>query len=365
MKRSTLLSVLSVLLGSILILWGCASQELTSAKLYIQQENWEKAEEFLIKALDTEPENPEVPYLLGDLIYGEQQGNWEKMDEMFKRAMEIDPDAMITKNSRPVKEYVENSREKYWVMVYNKGTNYFNQYIENRDAPQDERSIYLEKAIEQFEDALIIYSSKSQTYTILATCYLYYGDPDKAEETAKKAVRQDPEDVSANITTGQIMGQLNKPEMALPFLKKAVDLEPNNIVALRNLAQTYLDVGDTMNSIYTYEKAVRNETDRQTRADLHFNLGLLYMKVGDFKSAEDNFITTYDLNPNDLEALLGIAQTFEEAEKWSRSENFYKEMVTVAPDDPRGYRGLARVLLRQGKKDEAEHYFEKSQKLGN
>ena len=29
---------------------GCTSEELTSARLYIQQKNWVKAEEFLIKA---------------------------------------------------------------------------------------------------------------------------------------------------------------------------------------------------------------------------------------------------------------------------------------------------------------------------
>ena len=49
---------------------GCASEQLTSeqlisAKLYIQEENWEKAEEFLVRALEVEPENPEIRYLLG------------------------------------------------------------------------------------------------------------------------------------------------------------------------------------------------------------------------------------------------------------------------------------------------------------
>ena len=44
--RILLLPVLS------LVFWGCPSQEYTSAKLYIQNEDWERAEEFLFKALE-------------------------------------------------------------------------------------------------------------------------------------------------------------------------------------------------------------------------------------------------------------------------------------------------------------------------
>ena len=53
----------------LVLLIGCASEELTSAKLYIQQQDWDNAEIYLVKALAVEPENPEIPYLLGDLIY--------------------------------------------------------------------------------------------------------------------------------------------------------------------------------------------------------------------------------------------------------------------------------------------------------
>ena len=41
---------------AVVIFLGCSSQEYTSAKLYIQQQEWEKAKDFLIKAMDVEPE---------------------------------------------------------------------------------------------------------------------------------------------------------------------------------------------------------------------------------------------------------------------------------------------------------------------
>jgi Tfp pilus assembly protein PilF len=69
---------------------GCTSEELTSARLYIQQKNWVKAEEFLLKALEMEPENQEVLYSLGKFIYAKKE-DWQNMNKMFDRALSIDP----------------------------------------------------------------------------------------------------------------------------------------------------------------------------------------------------------------------------------------------------------------------------------
>jgi tetratricopeptide (TPR) repeat protein len=89
------------------------------------------------------------------------------------------------------------------------------------------------------------------------------------------------------------------------------------------------------------------------------------MQVGSFTDAEDNFMMAYDMNPDDVEALVGMAQTFETAEKWSRSEKFYRELIFLEPNNPDHYKGMARILLKQGKKDEAEYYFNKSKRVGS
>ena len=80
----------------VLIFFRCSSQEYTSAKLYIQQLEWEKAEEFLIKALVAEPDNPEIPYQLGYHIYALQKRDWKMMNQTFDKALSIDPDKKIS-----------------------------------------------------------------------------------------------------------------------------------------------------------------------------------------------------------------------------------------------------------------------------
>ena len=340
----------------------CTSQEYTSAKLYIQQQEWEKAEEFLIKAVDAEPENPEIPYQLGYHIYGVQKKDWEKMNQSFDRALTIDPNKKILGQEKTVKEFVVIARSQFWAEIYNRGVVEFNEY---QAASSDSASnAAMKKAITTFEVSARIKPDEAQSYTMLSRCNHLAGNTDKSEDYILKAVALSPDDATVNVTAGQIFMQKQDFEAALPYVKKAVELEPSNTKSIRNLAQIYYDTGQLEESIQTYEIAIDKETDREVKADLYFNLGILYNRVGNLEEAEYNFINALDENPDDIEAVMGMAQVFETAEKWRKAEKFYRELIAIDPDNPDHYRGMSRVLLQQGEPDESLRYLEKAKRLG-
>lgn len=340
----------------------CTSQEYTSAKLYIQQQEWEKAEEFLIKAVDAEPENPEIPYQLGYHIYGVQKKDWEKMNQSFDRALTIDPNKKILGQEKTVKEFVVRARSQFWAEIYNRGVVEFNEY---QAASSDSASnAAMKKAITTFEVSARIKPDEAQSYTMLSRCNHLAGNTDKSEDYILKAVALSPDDATVNVTAGQIFMQKQDFEAALPYVKKAVELEPSNTKSIRNLAQIYYDTGQLEESIQTYEIAIDKETDREVKADLYFNLGILYNRVGNLEEAEYNFINALDENPDDIEAVMGMAQLFESAEKWRKAEKFYRELIAIDPDNPDHYRGMSRVLLQQGEPDESLRYLEKAKRLG-
>ena len=340
----------------------CTSQEYTSAKLYIQQQEWEKAEEFLIKAVDAEPENPEIPYQLGYHIYGVQKKDWEKMNQSFDKALAIDPNKTILGQEKTVKEFVVMARSQFWAEIYNKGVVEFNEY---QAASSDSASnAAMKKAITTFEVSARIKPDEAQSYTMLSRCNHLAGNTDKSEDYILKAVALSPDDADVNLTAGQVFMQKQDFEAALPYVKKAVELEPSNTISIRNLAQIYYDTGQLEESIQTYEIAIDKETDREVKADLYFNLGILYNRVGNLEEAEYNFTNSLDENPDDIEAVMGMAQVFENAEKWRKAEKFYRELIAVDPDNPDHYRGMSRVLLQQGEPDESLRYLEKAKRLG-
>ena len=347
-------NVISVI--AILFLWGCGSSaEYTTAKMAIQDEEWEKAEEFLFKALEVEPANAEVMVQIGYHVHAKKE-QWLEMKKIFNSALEANSEAKI--NSRPISEVIKNYRNMFWAENYNKSVRTYNDYKNSKDKK------ILQKAIDRFEQTVNIDPNEGQTYSILSTSYYELGNNDKAIEIGKKAVELMPNEFQPNMALGQILSFSGDKEGSLKYIEKATEIEPSNSTAITMLAGLYYDLGDKEKSVETFEEAIKTETEKKLKANLFFNLGVLNMQLNNFQDAEDSFMSAYDLNPNDTEALEGIAQTFENAEKWRRASKFYRELIALDPENPNHYKGMARVLIKQGDTDGATRYFEKSKKLG-
>jgi tetratricopeptide (TPR) repeat protein len=341
---------------TLLFLWGCGSSaEYTTAKMAIVDEEWEKAEEFLFKALEVEPANAEVMVQIGYHVHAKKE-QWLEMNKMFNAAIEANPEAKM--NSRPILELIKNYRNMFWAENYNKAVQTYNDYKGSKD------KTILQEAIDRFEQTVKIDPSEGQTYSILSTSYYEFGNNDKAIQNGKKAVELMPNEFQPNMALGQILSFSGNKEGSLQYIIKAIEVEPSNSIAITMLAGLYYDLGQKEKSVETFEAAIKTETEKELKANLYFNLGVLNMQLNDFQDAEDNFMSAYDLNPNDTEALEGIAQTFENAEKWRRAGKFYRELIALDPENPSHYKGMARVLIKQGDTDGATRYYEKSKKLG-
>lgn len=353
--------VLSAIALMGLTFFSCSSEEYTTAKLAIQQQDWEKAEEYLIKAMGVEPDNPEIPFQLGEKIYARKK-EWAKMNDMFEKALAIDPDKTILQG-HSVADYVENTRNKFWVEVYNEAVNTYKNVGSAFD--DVEREELLQAALEKFQNGAAIDPTVSQTYASIATVYLDMQQFEDAKQAISQAVDIDPENPKVLIVAGQIFSRHGDCNVAADYLKRAVDAEPNNTAAIRALASTYYDCDDLDGAIITYESAISKETDTSIKCDLYFNLGVLYNQDDNFALAELNFQQVMDLCPDDSEALIGIAIAYRNAEKWRQAERVYRELIAIESDNPDHYKGLAVCLYQQGEMEDAEYYLGKADEVGN
>ena len=139
----------------------CSSAELTSAKLYMQRSEWDKAEEQLLKDLSNDPQDAEGWYLLGR-VRAEKQ-NWSGMVDAFQHALKL-PDAD--------KKDIDAVTEHYWVQFYNGGTKYL-------QTAKDSSNAY-DKAETSFQNAILLEPDSMMSYKGLAYAYLNKSENDSA-----------------------------------------------------------------------------------------------------------------------------------------------------------------------------------------
>jgi len=272
-----------VLLSFVVIFTACQTKEVTSAKVYIQQDNWDKAIEQLEIAVEMYPQDAEAHYLLGE-GYG-QKGKWEQMNEQFAKSLEI---------SSEFEQQIKATRDKYWVKNFNTGVQMLNK---------DQ----VDNALDKFITARRIDSTRADTYQTIAICYTRKQEFEKAKENFKKVIEMQPDNMDAIMGLSQVFFNLQQYEEVIPLMQKALDIEPDNADAVVNLALAYDMTNQTEQAKETYRKALENNPND---TDILYNLGRLHLMNDEFDEAVELFNNVLSENPNDYQANVSVGQAY-------------------------------------------------------
>lgn len=157
--------------------YQCASTEITSARLYIQQKNYDKAEEVLKKEVTKNPQSEEGWYLTGFVKH--EKRDYKGMLEAFQNALKAGK-----KYEREINQLLKAS----WAENFNDGVNYFNS-ANKMDNP-DTVKIFRQKAINSFETAILMQPDSNDTYRNLVFVYLSANDLDGSIEPSERWVKR-------------------------------------------------------------------------------------------------------------------------------------------------------------------------------
>lgn len=97
----------------------------------------------------------------------------------------------------------------------------------------------------------------------------------KAIASLSEAHDLEPSRLEGRLNLGAALYLAQRPGEALEHLKYVLAFDPQNTIALLNLAATYDALGQIDNSIATLEQLVK---DRPTWADANYNLAVAYLK---------------------------------------------------------------------------------------
>jgi len=134
--------------------------------------------------------------------------------------------------------------------------------------------------------------------------YLDNKDYRQGELVFRDAIAQDPEAPLANYYLGRFLLAQEKPKQALPYLRKAVSLDPGDIDYLFWQGQAQGAIGDRRNEQNSYLKVLRiKENDIPALTALGHN----QFKQKKYKAAQKTYTKVLSLQPNSQPALFNQA----------------------------------------------------------
>jgi len=307
MKHSKLFVLAFLMLSMIFVGFQCGSTEITSAKLYIQQKNYDKAIEVLQKEITKNPKSDEGYYLLG-YVQGEQ-GKFDDMVDSYDKSLAI---------SKNFEKNISDSRKYFWAQAFNRGVNLYQRGVKTDD--EDSAKVYYDKSIADFNSALRIEPDSGDTYKNLAFVYLSKGDNEAAIEPLKQLIAREQSldgykflgeiylvngtNLKSQEKNDEAIAEFNK---SIKVLEEGLKIYPDNAEMLVSLSSAYLGADREDEALEKYRKLVEAKPDEK---NIRYNYGVLLLGANDFAGAEEQFKAALDIEPDYANASYNLGVTY-------------------------------------------------------
>ncbi len=277
-------------------------------------------------------------------LAGDQQGTSEKAEEWKKKGLE------------------EFNRKEY-----GKAIGSFQKAVD-LDSANAEYPYYLGRALEKDgkqERALSLFEknaveknhAKSSFY---AGKILYdKGEYAKSEKMFKIAVGADPAYALAWYALGLARDKQNDYDRAEGAYRESLKINPAYYDALFNLGINLKLQKKYSESAGILTKAISVKEG----ADVHYQLGEVYLKQQNLSAAEKSFRSALSLKKDHYEALFNLAQVLRRQGNIAGAESIYAEIPKYYPDDAASWYSLGKLREETGNDRGAEEAYQKAMQI--
>jgi Tfp pilus assembly protein PilF len=173
-----------------------------------------------------------------------------------------------------------------------------------------------------------------------------------------KAVENNPNNRDAHYAIGHIYAQRQEYLKAISEFQKALAIDPNYAAAHNYLGKAHELLGQDTEAIASYQAALSN-LQYETPQYPHWSLAMLYLKQKQYQKGLDSLLQVRRLEPANSVVLHKIGETYREMGDLDNALLFFKESVSVVPNDHLAHYQLASFYLSQGSESLASDAFKK------
>lgn len=189
-----------------------------------------------------------------------------------------------------------------------------------------------EKAITIYKSLLKKEPKRSDLWLRIADIEWHLGNRDKAAEALKTATKISPDDPFLHFRLSKAYSSLNKPELALDEIEKAVALDPKNKEYLEARAIVAGWIGKHEIASDSYKRILAITPDEK---DALINLARSQVRSGAYAAAEKTFKAYAKKYPKDSDISKDLEETALQAElkgQWQDALRTYRSLVTKEPE---------------------------------
>jgi len=221
-------------------------------------------------------------------------------------------------------------------------------------------------AAEELREALLYDPESAYLHAVLADVLIKQARIADADAELASALSLDPRHGPAHLLSGRIAVSRNQPMQARDHFQAAIEAQPDDPDAYRELVRLLLSTGDVAAAQAVAERlgervqpaqgAAEDDGDalvaadrlREQAAAVFVEMGRWWAQHGDERAAERAFAQARSASPADPEALIAEATFLEARRKYADARERYLRLLAQRPESPEVIAALARVALAEG-----------------
>lgn len=307
------------------------------SKVYCRLQRYDKAEDYAKQALEIEPGSYEALFCLENLYNDTRVARYRDAEKVILKILESHPDDF---------DALFSLAETYQVLGDHK------------------------KHLEYFEKAMKADISREQYKNLgsITAVLISHGKAKEAGELLEREIKKHPDSFELYATYGDYYNKLEQYGLAEKMLKKSLELNPDYQRTYIKLSELYHDREEYQKALDCLEEGLKHHPgDEDEDLEIYGNMAMIYVNMGKFDRAEKTVdkLLTYGQKAYGID----MADTYAEAGGWyfkmgrmKKAEAAYKNALKLTPGNSMATLGMARILIKAGKKKEAEAYVEKAEK---
>ena len=173
-------------------------------------------------------------------------------------------------------------------------------------------------------------------------------------------LREDPDDLDAQLRVGLVYGELKEYPKAIAQLTKVLSVRPAELRVRDYLGLMYEEVKEYDKAIEAYQANLKVQP---TYTDGHLHLGFLYYRLKQSAEAIPHLIEVVKQNPKQSDAHLLLGLTYLQSEQYALASQAFEEGIRYNPANPDLHFNLGTVYDKLNRFDDVVRAMESALKL--